>query len=678
MRRYRLSRAASLLTPLLVTVLLSLFSSCSTGAPTRESQLRCFPTEAQSNNPIHCVIEVRDGYQKPTVSFDPSDFTIATRASNSEAVVTTSALVRGGDSTTAVFTLFASTSTDVLIRVYLRETSAIDGTFNLLEVRSSGIAVSVLSWPAYRLGPITCTAQSTGLSLRSSSICRSTVYDVNNSLSAVHPADVLLSEANGLGSFVFISGTRELVFRYTAPALTPIIVPTFTLQARLRNADTNGRSGGVQTAQFPLLYPDEVALSATTTLQCSKEEKPMICHVIASDARGPVAFNATHFRVRVERLMETDALSSPATHVTDAAVWHWVDVTETLNLSVGRSSLSPHIGAVSWTPKSNDVIYKARLRVYASTNGQEMDAAVIGDTANPSNVSDVESSPYAFTMGTVPNAHSVNLRGCRESVIISGNTTVCFIDLKNGVSGDTNFYLITTSQRQSFVSNVTYVAHDAVCMCPSLWFTYHAPTALMSRVVDYITVSVYTDVERSANGIALVNTSLHLNVFHQSSSTAQDISARATNTVLVVVGLLFYGSVLGVGGVLIVLRSRKSSRIRLQRALKEQAMLQEMAIREGESDTNREQHLTNNLNAPALPRTVRAMEVAVAAEDDVRVRGGAGPTVSWSDKVNTLNANARGAGGGGGGSDLTAPTLGPTAVVSNMASPQDRFHSDSD
>ncbi|TPP55577.1 putative integral membrane protein [Leishmania donovani] len=586
MRRYRSWGTAPLLSTLLMVVLHS-FALHSAAARTRESLLYCLPAETEPHGLIRCVIQVLDGYQQPTTNFDPSDFIALTRTSNATAVVTKSALVRGSDNATVVFTLSVSTAADVLIRVYLRENDVIGGNAGMGEVRGSGITVSVLSWPTSRLGPITCTAQSTGLALRSATICRAALYDKSNTPSVVHSADVLFSEASALGNFVFTSGIKELVFSFTAPPTAPALVGTFTLTVSLRGKDAHVNSDGAQAVQIPILYPGEVALSETTGLQCAAETRPITCFITASGAQGPVTFNATHFRLRVERSVgavaaAADTLGRLTTNGSGAATRHWVDVTDTFSLSVTRSPLRPYVGVVSWEPKLEDSMYEARLRVFASTDGQEVGAASRDSAAATGNAADVAGSPYSFMTGILPNAPSVTLRGCRESVIASGNTTVCFIDLANGVSGDTAFYAITTSHRESSVSNLTYVAHDAVCACRSLWFTYHAPTALISPVDDYIEVSMYTDVVHSVSGMAIAsNVPLRLDVLPVVSRSGHDTSTAPTDAVLVSVGILFYGSVLAVGGVLIVHRSRKAARIRRKRALKERAMMQAMDRRQG-------------------------------------------------------------------------------------------------
>ncbi|KAK7194696.1 hypothetical protein NESM_000388900 [Novymonas esmeraldas] len=670
MRSSPLLSEARLLAPLLMVVLL-LTASGGAATPTRESQLTCSPTETEPYGVISCAIHVRDGYQEPTMSFNPADFTVTTRTSVPAAVVTKSALVRGSDVTTVMFTLFATTGTDVLIRVYLQENNSIGGTTIVGEVRGSGVTVSVLSWPASRLGPLTCGSQSTGLALRSSTICRAALYDANDAPSVVHSADVVFSEANALGSFAFVSGTRELVVRFTAPPTTPVIVSTFTIKARLRGEDTSG--GGVQTSQFPLLYPRAVALSGSSGLRCAAETQPITCSVTAADLQGPVAFNATHFRVRLERAVGAGGQGSSG-----AGAARWADVTGAFNITVARSPLRPYVGVVSWEPRSNDAIYEAQLRVFASPDGQTIPGAS-GDSSAAvagGRTADVAGSPYAFISGMLPNGPSVTLRGCRESVIASGNTTVCYVDLSNGISADPAFFLVTTTQRKSSVSNVTYVKHDPVCRCRSMWFTYHAPTALVGRVDDFINVSVYTDVEHSLGGIAQANNApLHLDVFPVVSGSGHDTAAAATDAILVAVGLLFYGSVLGVGAVLIVRRSRKSARIRHERALKERAMIHEMDRRHGTpTPSTAAAHLAVNAGPPPVAGTGKAGGGGTAAATtarDIRVALACGTEsgATGYDSTTRLDANA-------GGS--AAPPMTPTAVVSNVAVPQHRFHSDSD
>ncbi|XQJ30063.1 hypothetical protein NXY56_006141 [Leishmania guyanensis] len=668
MRHCRSWRAAPLLSGLLVVVL-HFFTLYSAAARTRELQLYCLPAEAEPHGVISCVLQGQDGYQVATANFDHSDFIALTRTSNAAATITKSALVRGSDIATAVFTMSVSTGTDVLIWVYLQDTSAIGGYSDTGEVRRSGTTVSVPPWPTLPLGPITCSAQAAGLALRCSTVGRVALYSENNTLSTVHSAGVLFSETSVLGSFTFTSGAKELVLRFTESPKTPAPVSMLMLKVHLRSQDANVSGGGVQTVQIPLLYPSEVPLSKTTGLQCTADMGRITCAITESDTQGPSAVNATHFRVRVEQSVETvagaaDALSSLTTNDSDAAARYWVDVTNTVSLSVIRSALHPYAGIVSWVLKSNDAIYEARFRVLSSMNGQEVHTATGQSAATAGNAADVAGSPYAFRTVMLPNAQSVTLRGCRKSVIAAGNTTLCFIDLANGVSGDTAFYLITTSQRQSSVSNVTYVTYDAACMCRSLWFTYHAPIDLISRVDDYIKVSVYTDAEHSASGMVIANNvPLRLDVLPVEADSGHDTSAAPTDAILMSVGLLFYGGILVVGCGFIVRRSRKSARIRRERARKVRATMQEMD-RHQCVPTPSAGNLANN--ASALTRTPEVKSTGIRA----------GPDASGYDTPNLLGVGARGAGSEGSSSRLSP--LEPAAVVSNVAVPQDRLHSESD
>ncbi|CAJ1011679.1 hypothetical protein Q4I28_006992 [Leishmania naiffi] len=669
MRHCRSWRAAPLLSGLLVVVL-HFFTLYSAAARTQKLQLYCLPAETEQHGLISCALQGQDGSQVATANFDYSDFIALTRTSNAAATITKSALVRGSNITTAVFTMSVSTGTDVLIWVYLQDTSAIGGYSDTGEVRRSGTTVSVPSWPTLPLGPITCSAQAAGLALRCSTVGRVALYSENSTLSTVHSAGVLFSATNVLGSFTFTSRAKELVLRFTESPKTPAPVSMLMLKVHLRSQDANVSGGGVQTVQISLLCPGEVPLSETTGLQCTADMGRITCAITESDTQGPIAVNATHFRVRVEQSVETvagaaDALSSGlTTNDSDAAARYWVDITNTVSLSVIRSALHPYAGLVSWVLKSNDAIYEARFRVLSSMNGQEVGTATGRSAATAGNAANVAGSPYAFRTVMLPNAQSVTLRGCRKPVIAAGNTTLCFIDLANGVSGDTAFYLITTSQRQSSVSNVTYVTYDAACMCRSLWFTYHAPIDLISRVDDYIKVSVYTDAEHSVSGMVIANNvPLRLDVLPVEADSGHDTSAASTDAVLVSVGLLFYGGILVVGGGFIVRRSRKSARIRRERARKVRATMQEMD-RHQCVPTPSAGNLPNN--ASALTRTPEVKSTGI----------GEGLDASGYDTPNLRGVGARAASCEGSSSRLSP--LAPTAVVSNVAVPQDRLHSESD
>ncbi|KAG5469732.1 hypothetical protein CUR178_01871 [Leishmania enriettii] len=483
MRHYRSRGAAPLLSALLIDVLLFV-ASCSAATRTRESQLSCLPTEREPYGLISCVIEVRNEYQEPTTSFDLLDFIVVTRTSNADEVVETTALGRGSVTTTAVFTLSASAGADLLIQVYWRERSSI-GNADKREVRGSGITVSVLPWHASLLGPITCTAPSTGLALRSSTVCHAALYDESNALAAVHSANVLFSEASRLGSFAFMSGTGALVFRFTAPPSIPENVSDFKLKVLLRGKDGKANTSGAQAVQIPVLYPVEVALA----------------------------------------------------------------------------------------PKSNTTICDTRLRVYASTYGQEMGASSGGNAGVPSNAADVAGRPYSFTKGWLPNAP------------------------------------------------------------------------------------------------------LRLEVLPVASSSRHNAPEASTDTVLVLVGFLFYGSVLFVGGALIVRRSCKSVRIRHERALKQRALAQRMDTRRGVPTASAED-LTNISTAFNGAPAGEEAAVGASAGYVVVVRGGTERSAPEYEPIHILDAGYGGT--GGVGSSSMSPPLAPAAVVSNAAVPQDRLHSDSD
>lgn len=652
---------------LTLCLLFMLLTACGAVAvPTKESHLHCSPTETEPYGAISCVINVRDAFQEPTMSFDPALFTVVARASNSAAVVTTSDMARGTDITTVVFSLTASTGTDLLIRVFLQDTTKPGAGAAVAEIRGSGITVSILSWPATYMGPLSCTATATGLSLRSSTTCRALLYDKNGAASVLHSSDVLFSEANVLGSFSLVSGTRELVFRFTAPASTPVVVSTFTLKARIRGQDIATNPSSVQTIQVPLLYPEMTAVAAYTGVRCATETRPITCSITASDAQGPVAFNASQFRIRVERLAVAGSDNGSLT------ARSWTDTTHTLALSVRQSDSRPWVGVLRWEPKVKDSIFEARLRVLTSTNGAEIAGSGSSLSAN---AGDVAGSPFPFTHGVLPNAQSVTLRGCRTSVIAAGNSTVCFIDLANNVAGDPAYYTVTTLQRRSSVSDFTYVDYDALCQCRSLWFTYHAPASVTVRVDDFVNVTAYTDYARSPGGMVVaMNVPYRLNVFPVVNGSGHDTSS-GSSVAIVIVGLLFYGGVLGMGLLLIVRRSRKAARIRLERALKTSAAATELtACGSGENreeqDASARTAMAAALDGGSKPTggPAAAAAAAAGAEHLSRTSSAVVHTSSICVDGDTATSNR----------SIAPPPITPTAVVSNAAVMQERFHSDSD
>ncbi|KPA76650.1 hypothetical protein ABB37_07505 [Leptomonas pyrrhocoris] len=668
--------------------LLLVASLSASAAPTKESHLHCSPTETEPYGSINCVINVRDGFQEPTMSFNPAQFTVVARASNNAAVVTTSEMARGTDITTVVFSLTASTGTDLFIRVFLQDTTTAGTGTAVAEIRGSGITVSILSWPASFMGALTCNATSTGLSLRGSTLCRAPLYDNNNAASVLHSSDVIFSEANVLGSFSFVSGTRELVFLFTAPASTPVVVSTFTVKVRIRGQDIAKNPNSVQSTQLPLLYPQMMALAAYTGVRCATETRPITCSVTASDAQGPVAFNASQFCIQVERLMDGSSSSGGTPYK------YWMDTTHTLALTVRRSDTRPWVGVLQWEPKVKDSIFEARLRVQTSVDGTAIAGSGSGSgSCLNSKAADVAGSPFPFVNGVLPNSQSVTLRGCRTSVIASGNTTVCFIDLANNVAGDSAYYIVSTTHRHSSVSNFTYVDNDALCQCRSLWFTYHAPTSLTARVDDCVNVTVYTDFARTpASVVTAMNVPYRLNVFPVASGPGHDTSPGSSAAAIVVVGILFYGGVLGVGTYLIVRRSRKAARIRLERVLKARNAAAEMAKR-GSSGSGGNAGAGGDGaggvdglgGAPALSPPAGATDVtrtpagvpAGAAQGEGALSRSSSSAVVHSAPL-SASAHGRSAPDVDGTMSSRNAAPPPTAVVSNAAVMQERFHSDSD
>ncbi|ORC90568.1 uncharacterized protein TM35_000083660 [Trypanosoma theileri] len=522
--------------PLLCVIVLILSTFTHLRAEARastESELRCTPTVIEPHQKSQCVINVRDSQQEPTMAFDVSDFSVAPYSSVEKVDVEVSTLQRGDDVTTVVFEVSASKGTVITLNVLY--TSGSESS----PIRNSGLVLSVMSWPAVRMGPIKCDVPAEGLALRETTTCTATLFDSDNHYAVVHESDITFFEEKKMGSFRFISGKRELVFNFTAPTSPGVTGSAFSLQVTLRDDTSNTYS-----AKFPLLFPKLSPVASSSTLTCNNDSIPIACTLRAADAIGPVLLNQDHFQIQMEVLQEGlngNSLWKENTNKFDINFQH-LEKTDT--------------AVLSWRLKINNAINLQRLQVYTVPSA-------VGNVEKRRE--GVQGSPFIFVSGIMPNAAYVSLRGCRVSMINAGNRTLCYIDLHNGVTGDVRYFNLDSTLKATF-ENITYIPVDPVFRTPVVSFGYIAPQ-VVTRSEDFITLMV--------GGQNAMRSPFRMNVFPPRTDSEETVeSIGAHNAVIIGFGLAFFGVIIGTGFFVALQRNIRMHRIRIERALRKAQMVQ--------------------------------------------------------------------------------------------------------
>lgn len=501
-----------------VAVLLtSLTISLAHADATVESVLDCTPTVVEPGQNVTCTIMVRDSLQEPTVIFSTNDFMVTPIASIPATVLTVSPLTVGVDPTTVVFTVSAATGTNVAINAYVKATGEV--------IRGSGVTVAVLVWPATRVGTITCDSSNYvdgALPLRSTTVCTADVTGSNNLPAVVRPSDVYLTEDHFAGSFVYISGAKQLVFRFTAPTTIVAAFDAFKLRVTLASSDA------VYSISIPMAYP-KIAATAASSLQCSGLFQT-VCYVLAQDASGPVMANFSQFIVEFERLDATNNI--------------WVPSTTEFNVTTAAGA-SRNLEQLSWSLIVNNRVSTQRIRTYVSAS------------SSSSSKQELSGSPFIFNSGTAPTPSSVSFRGCVDKYVAAGNSTLCTIDLLDGVSGDTSYYTVTsTMQGSSAISGLTYVAVEATSKAPAIVFTYTASATILTRTEDSINVLVA--------GSAVIGSPTRVIQYIASTQVSNDSDVKHVPAIIAI-GLIVYGTALSIGGGLFWKRQRNQHRVQVAR-----------------------------------------------------------------------------------------------------------------
>ncbi|ESL07958.1 hypothetical protein TRSC58_04347 [Trypanosoma rangeli SC58] len=496
-----------------------------------ESELHCSPLIIEPHQNSSCVVNVRDVQQEPTMAFDVDEFFVTVHSSVSKTALKVSPLRRGDDVTTVVFDISALESTTITVDVMCA--SGVQSS----PIHNSGLVISVLNRAAVRMGLILCDVPAAGLFLGGTTTCTAALYDANNRRAVAYPSDVTFVEENNMGFFHFISGKGDLVFNFTAASLPSMSIGDFTLHLTLGD-DTNTYS-----TTFPLLYPDLYPVASVSTLVCFNETVPIACIVRALGNMGSVRLNWDYFRITIE-MRDDDAVGNK-----------WVDNTNAFSISA-RKLAHTDTAFFSCELKVNDAINLERLHVYIVSSA-------VGNESK--RLQEVRGSPFVFVSGVKPNAAYVSLRGCKVPAITSGNSTQCFIDLYNGVTGDVRYFHLASTLGALF-ENITYLSMDPVFKAPVVTFVYVAPI-LTTRSEDIITLRV--------DGQSAIRSPFRITVFPQRSPISDEsfTTVRGSNALVIGVGLAFFGAVIGTGSFVAVKRTLRLNRIRQLRAMRKAQVL---------------------------------------------------------------------------------------------------------
>lgn len=408
-------------------------STLAIAAATEESVLSCNPSQVEINQAVVCYINVRDANQEPSTDFSANDFSIRVVAQETTANPSISTISVNVD--VARFTVSSATGTNLRIMVVIKATNTY--------IRGSGATASVLMWPASVVGSVSCSTPA--LELRSTTTCVAPLYGPNSVHAALHSSDVQFSEAHGFGTFMFLSGASNLVFNFSAPANPPTMFGAYTFRIRLLASNT------VFTHDLPVAYP-QLQATARSILICSNSSGSSVrtCGIKGIDTLGPVRFNQSNFNVVFERNISG----------------LWVDVTPTINKNFTQNCST--VGTLVFQPKIDNEIYQARLSVY------------VGKAA-------IFSSPFVFQMGEVPTASKLTLRGCSTHFVVTGNTTMCTIDVADGVTADPKYVTLTTSLGGTVVGPTfgRTATNNSI-----LTFTYSPPSSVDTWAQEFIGANV--------------------------------------------------------------------------------------------------------------------------------------------------------------------------------------------
>lgn len=498
----------------LVVVLLVVLAFASGGGlfvsaqSSENSLLDCDKTETVPGDRVNCRIYVRDQQMDPTVGGRAADFAVRVTVDRDDAGVTVTPVTPTDDAMVFAFSVSSRLGTNLRIDVMLAATGG--------PLRGSGVAVVVLTSPV-QIGAITCNA--TVLSLRATVKCAAPLQGPDNRPAVATSRDVLFTEDHSEGQFTFVSGSRSVVFTYTAPNFLSSTFGVFVLRATLMSAASNGQAISLPLS-FPLLAP-----SPKSIVKCMTQGT---CSVLAFDDFGPVTFNATQFSVSFDR--------STVPTVPGAGNGAASSVPFSINFNSGM--------AYKWVdlPFAN-----AKTLAYDAVVPNEvfLCRVSVGTWPSPSAVvpSNIVGSPVIVTIGVPPVAGDVQFYRCLSSFVTSGLSTTCYLVVADSATADPKFLSIQAAS--GLVSEARYYnATGVVGADPFLLtrrvitFDYIAPLGVKRRTEDSIFVTI--------NGVSVGRTPWRMVMFPQTQDTSGAKAVDRKGSVIVV-GSLFFGATYAVG-----------------------------------------------------------------------------------------------------------------------------------
>lgn len=541
-------------------------------AATEASELSCSPSRVLPGQNMTCSIRGRDPTHETTRA-NPSDFLVRV---NAQAEVAVSPIRATEDETLVVFTVSSAHGTHLNVEVTAR---------NGMPIRGSGFQALVYASPPTALGELTCDA--TELTLRQSMTCTVPATGENGVPALVAQRDVFFSEDHGDGAFDMVRGDGAFVFTFTAPNSPSTKYRAFTIRVALSGSLSDPRNVSVP-VRFPVEPP-----TTRSTLVCTDSDFSH-CTINAGNTGGPVAFTLNDFRVWFEQ--DTSGMdSTPQWQPTNAMVAQWLPAT---------TAQMPSVGNLRVDQRERNAVFRVRTHVVLAASGEE-----------------ISGSPHAFTSGVAPTANDVTFRRCRQSYIVAGRSTTCYLLVGNGASAAPRFMAADIAEGAGELGELTYV-NGSETGVPGLenarvvQFNFTAPEDIDERMDVLLAVTV--------QGAEAVRSPLRLVVFPRSVGNEVE-RARNERPPVIAVGLIFFGTVCILGLAAFFRRNARLRRVKVARRSRE-AAAREAEERELAEKTATLRRRTGSVvirpNAAAVPPSeqvsvqVRSIEAHERSVDD--------------------------------------------------------------
>jgi len=535
-------------------------------AATEASELSCAPAKVHPGENMTCTIRGRDATHEATRA-EPSDFLISVHA---EGTVVVSAVRATVDETVVAFTVSSDHGTFLSVEALAR---------NGVPIRGSGFQALVYAVPPTQLGELACDAAASGLELRATTTCTVAASGAGGVPAAVSPRDVVFSEDHGDGSFEFVSGDGNFVFRYTAPASPSSRYDAFALRVALTDGISAPRNASLA-VRFPAVQP-----TTRTRLVCTDADYAQ-CTVNAANQEGLVLFNADDFAVDFERQSDVQAGQWGPT---SAMVSQWSGAL--------RSQLQS-FGNLRVDQRTRTQVMRVRVHVRVRSTGEE-----------------VAGSPHDFTSGVAPTAADITMRRCSRSYLVAGRTATCYMTVQNGASVDTRYVAVTVAEGAGEVSELFTMRGNETEGAPLagadtadvvlMAFNYTAPDDVDERLDVALVASV--------GGSPAVRAPLRLVVFPLAVETNAE-EERNKRPPVIALGLCFFGSTYLLGIWVFVRRNQRLARVKANRRARE------LAKEEAEVAAEREERRKRRHAARAADGNEDGAPTAAEVELQVAVR----------------------------------------------------------